>query len=197
MTDPEQPEPPVTLQELHARVVAGENAVIDAITELTDRVAALEPADDNTTTPTPRRWADRSTADEWDILVRWVDDLNRSYSLIEDYQIHPCWPAHPGVVEELAALHQAWIIATIEDAVTGPRPAVPAGGKKPAKPARPAKGGTAYAVWHDRALWPFLGRIRSGHYRIHLCKVEHQPEVASELPPFTDQTLVPVLDNAQ
>lgn len=190
------PELTVTLQELHTQVLAGETAVIDAITKLTARVAALEPPNDKTTTPTPRRWADRTTTDEWETLVRWVDDLNRSYSLIEDYQIHPCWPAHPGVVEELAALHHAWIIAAIDDTVTGPRPAEPAEGKKPAKPARPAKGGTAYAVWHDRALWPFLERIRGGLYRIHMCKAGHQPEIASELAHATDRTLILVPDDA-
>ncbi len=193
MTDPELP---VTLQELHSRVLAGENAVIDAIGKLTARVAALEPPEGKNTGPAPRRWADRSTAEEWDVLVRWVDDLNRSYSLIEECQIHPCWPAHPGVVEELAALHHAWIIAAIDDARTGPHPAEPAEATTPARPARPSKGGTAYAVWHDRALWPFLERIRAGLYRIHMCKAEHQPEIASELAPATDRTMIPVLDDA-
>jgi hypothetical protein len=42
-----------------------------------------------------------------------VDDLNRGYSISPDYEILPCWPAHPGLVEELAALHSAWIAATI------------------------------------------------------------------------------------
>jgi hypothetical protein len=56
------------------------------------------------------------------------------------------------MVEELAALHSAWIAAAIADSRNGPHPAEPADNKRPAKPARPAKGGPEYSVWHDRAL---------------------------------------------
>ena len=96
------------------------------------------------------------------------------------------------MVEELAALHSAWIAATISDSKNGPHPAEPADNKKPAKPARPAKGGPDYAVWHDRALWPFLDRIRDNRYRIHMCtRNNHVPETPDDLPPATDRVHIP------
>lgn len=182
-----------TLEELEARVLAGEDAVDQAIAKLTSRIALLEPTDDRAdATPPPVRWVDRATPDAWEDLARWVGDLNRGYSLTPVYRINPCWPAHPGVVEELAALHHDWIAAWIADQKTGPHPAEPAAGKKPAKKAKPAKGGPEYTVWHDRALWPFLERIRNGVHRIAMCRTEHDPETGTDLPTPTDTSLVPV-----
>lgn len=180
-----------TLEELQARVLAGEDAMIQAIATLTSRVALLEPADHGSDShPSPVRWADRATPDEWEVLVRWVDDLNRGYSLTPAYRINPCWPAHPGVVEELAAVHHAWIAAVIADEKVGPHPAEPAVGTTPAKKAKPATGGSEYTVWHDRSLWPFLDRIRTGVHRISMCRTEHVPESGNDLPAPTDTTLV-------
>ena len=84
----------------------------------------------------PRRWAARATGKDWDTLIDWVDRLNTDYSLLGDFTIPPCWPAHPGVVEELAGLHRSWTRAMINDQL----------GKK--------TGGNDLTAWHDRWLWP-------------------------------------------
>ncbi len=181
-----------TTHDLEERITGVEAAVINAIADLTRRVAALEPPDFKDTNPRPQRFADRADTDAWTGLVDWVDDLNRGYSISPDYEILPCWPAHPGIVEELAALHSAWIFATIADSKNGPHRAEPAEGQKPARPERPAKGGPEYAVWHDRALWPFLDRIRDNRYRIHMCtRTNHVPEISEDVPDATAKVLIP------
>jgi hypothetical protein len=63
------------------------------------------------------------------------------------------------MVEELAALHSGWIAATISDSKNGTHQAEPADNKKPAKPARPAKGGpdsTRTGVPRRRGVIPCL-----------------------------------------
>ena len=180
-----------TVEDLEAELRGVQDAMVHAITALTARVDALAPPEERGTPPPPARWADRATPDDWQLLADWVDDLNRSYSLTSQHRIHPCWPAHPGVVEELAAAHHAWTAATISHAKNGPHPAEPAQDKKPAKPARPAKGGPEYAAWHNQVLWPFLERIRSDRYRIHLCKTGHSPETTN-IPDPTDRTAIPI-----
>jgi hypothetical protein len=106
----------------------------------------------------PRRWAARATSKEWDNLVVWVDRLNADYSLLGDYTIPPCWPAHPGVIEELAGLKRSWSRAMIADELAK------------------TSGGNDLTAWHDRWLWPCLTRIKSGHYRTTNCRTNHQPE---------------------
>lgn len=107
----------------------------------------------------PLRWAARASREDWNNLVDWVDDLNGDYSLLSDYVIPPCWPAHPGVVEELAGLWRSWIHAVINDARV----------KK--------QGSSDLTAWHDRWLWPGLERIKAGHYRTTNCRPNHQAEV--------------------
>lgn len=186
------------LEDLTARVEGIEAVVVKAIAELTAKIAALEAEPEPEKAkppPAPLRWADRADDEGWDGLVKWVDDLNRSYSISSEYQIPPCWPAHPGIVEELHALHMAWIAATIADSRNGVQPEEPAEGKKPAKPAKPAKGGGDYSVWHDRALWPFLDRIVQNRYRIHMCsETTHVAEIENDLPVVTDRSLIPTTD---
>lgn len=182
------------IEDLTARVEGAEAAMVKAVAELTARVAALEPPEpEKYAPPEPGRWADRTDRDQWVELVHWVDDLNRSYSLSREYTIHPCWPAHPGMVEELHALHMAWIAATITDSKNGFHPAEEADGKKPPKRETPAKGSPDYSVWHDRALWPFLDRLIENRYRITMCsRDEHVPETGNDLPVETDRSLIPI-----
>ena len=106
----------------------------------------------------PRRWAARATPKEWKELIDWVDELNSDYSLLSDYTIPPCWPAHPGVVEELAGLWRSWIHAAINDARA----------KK--------QGSSDLTAWHDRWLWPCLERIKTTHYGTTNCRQSHQPD---------------------
>jgi len=92
----------------------------------------------------PRWWAARASSEDWNNLVEWVDQLNGDYSLLGDYAIPPCWPAHPGVVAELAGLWRSWIHAVINDARA----------KK--------QGSSDLTAWHDRWFWPFMDRIKTG-----------------------------------
>lgn len=122
----------------------------------------------------PCRWAARASREDWDNLVDWVDQLNSDYSLLTDYTIPPCWPAHPGVVEELAGLWRSWVHAVINDARA----------KK--------QGSSNLAAWHDRWLWPGLERIKTTHYRTTNCRPHHQTEVRR--PPKTDAAFVPTVE---
>lgn len=122
--------------------------------------------------PTPRRWAARATPEDWDTLVDWVDQLRTGYSLTGDYVVQPCWPGHPGVVEELAALHQAWIEAALTDEQSS------------------SAGSSGLVAWHDRWLWPTLQRLRSTGYRITNCRQQHLPE-DTILAKASSRTLIP------
>ena len=119
----------------------------------------------------PRRWAARATPQDWDQLIDWIDQLNNDYSLLSDHTIPPCWPAHPGVVEELAGIHHAWTRAQINDELAK------------------TKGSNDLTAWHDRWLWPLLRRLKASHYRTTNCRRQHLAENASSL--ATDRTLVP------
>ena len=59
-----------------------------------------------------------------------------------------CWEEHPGVVEELLALHAAWLAAYGDG--------------------RPNEGRIA---WHDRWVGPFLARV-DGSYGLNECRRE-------------------------
>lgn len=50
-----------------------------------------------------------AAAEEWTALVEWVDDLVDRYALDETVPV--CWYAHGAMVEELHALHVAWLAA--------------------------------------------------------------------------------------
>jgi len=152
------------LQELTARLDGTEDAVAGALDTLTAAVAELKTqftallAKEREKDVPPRRWAARATGKDWDLLVAWVDELNASYSLLGDYTIPACWPAHPGVVEDLAGLHHAWTIAVINDEL----------GKE--------TGSNNLTAWHDRWLWPCLRRTKAGHNRTTNCRDRHQVE---------------------
>jgi hypothetical protein len=168
-----QVEPPVEdrvalvwngLHELSARLDGTEDAVAGALDTLSTAVADLKTqltgllVKEREKDVTPRRWADRATAKDWAALVDWVDRLIRDYSLLGDYTVPACWPAHPGVVEELAGLWRSWTRALINDQLA----------KK--------TGGNDLTAWHDRWLWPTLRRMKAGHYRTTNCRDRHQPE---------------------
>lgn len=121
--------------------------------------------------PKPRRWAARATPDDWDALVDWVDELRSTYSLPNGYVVPPCWPAHPGVAEELAGLHRAWVNAVLVDEQAA------------------TEGSSAVAAWHDRWLWPTLQRFKTAAYRISNCTQKHVTDTSAL--PATDRTLLP------
>jgi hypothetical protein len=124
--------------------------------------------------PKPRRWAARATPADWDALVDWVDELRSTYSLPSGYVVPPCWPAHPGVVEELAGLHRAWVNAVVTEEQAG------------------IEGSSAMAAWHDRWLWPTLRRFKAASYRISNCQQSHVAE--REVTEMTKRDLQPLVN---
>ncbi len=112
-------------------------------------------------------WVDYATGQDWAGLCDWVDWLVGVYDLHDERRVRPCWPAHLGVAEELAALHSAW--------------------REAASRAREADG-DALAFWHDRYLTPLMGRINP-MYAIGFCRDKHTPMRAA---PVTNRTLIDV-----
>jgi hypothetical protein len=95
----------------------------------------------------PVAWLQYATRKDWQALADWIDWLVLSYELQPSRTILPCWPAHPGVVEELAALRQAWL-----EAATRGRDRIP---------------NDAMIFWHDRWLHPCTIRLREvSQYRL-------------------------------
>lgn len=119
----------------------------------------------------PLPWMSRATAKQWHELAAWVDWLNEAYEFRETMAIWSCWPAHPGIVEELAALWDAW-----RDAA----------GRAPAEGTPPGDN-DALAFWHDRYLAPMIHRLQA-LYAFHSCR--HGHEVAPRTPK-TDTDLLP------
>lgn len=164
-------------QQLTERLDTTEDAIEEALGALNDRIddvgakLTLLLKREREKDIQPRRWAARAAPQDWDQLIDWVDRLNTDYSLLSDHTIPPCWPAHPGVVEELAGLHRAWTRAQINDELAK------------------TDGSNDLTAWHDRWLWPLLRRLRAGHYRTTNCRDRHQPERATAT--LTDRTFSP------
>ena len=126
---------------------------------LTARVDQLAPQarDEPAPAPAPAAWVDCATAQDWQDLAGWVDWLAGTYDVQPSRAVLPCWPAHRGVAEELAALRTAW------------RAAATAG--------RARKPNDALIYWHDRWLHPCLLRLREG-YQQKSCQDTHKPSRA-------------------
>lgn len=146
-------------QSLDERVQALEEVVDDlgtAIVELAGASAgeatAGEDQDENAAAPLP--WGARASADDWRDLAAWVDWLSATYDHQPSRAVLPCWPAHGGVVHELAALRTAWTSAATTDA-----------GDEP---------GDAMAAWHEGLLRPCLTRLRED-YQLKACTDRHTP----------------------
>ena len=137
--------------------------VSKAVLELRSQVAELLKKPTEKDTP-PRSWADRATQAQWNELIDWIDFLQRNYGTLAEYEIYPCWPAHLGMVEELAGLFHSWKRAVINDELAT------------------ATGSSDLAAWHDRWLWPLLQRVKGGHYRTTNCKDHHVPERGAPRP---------------
>lgn len=102
------------------------------------RPQPVDPDDDKDFTPIA--WTDRASAAQWHELVKWVDWLRGTYDMRQEFSIAPCWPAHRGVANELAALRDAWVAALYAEYKQKDR--------------------SAMIHWHDRWLHPFLARVR-------------------------------------
>ncbi|MBO3146358.1 hypothetical protein GZ176_11760 [Dermatophilus congolensis] len=114
-------------------------------------------------------WATTATSHDWEELVRWVDWLRSTYDVIEGRAVPACWPAHPGLVEELAALREAWAHACKQRALEGD--------------------GQALAHWHERYLTPLFSRINT--YRIKSCD-DYQHTMPSPRPDTRTDLLPPI-----
>lgn len=145
------------VQQLLRTVVWGMNRETDEIKEsvlvLAARVKALEPQPpESEQPPQARAWVDYASAEDWQELATWVDWLCTTYDLVTSRTVLPCWPAHRGVAEELAALRTSWHMA----AITG----------------RSKKPTDAMVYWHDRWLHPTLLRLREG-FQQRSCSEHH------------------------
>lgn len=126
------------------------NAIIG---DVAPRLIALEQRATSTEAPTVgtgevAAWHDRADDQAWAVLREWVDWLTRCYELVGEARRLPgCWPQHLGVVEELAALRDAWTVAVVA-------------------------GGDAMVAWHEN-LTRALGRITASPIRA--CAGGHRP----------------------
>lgn len=181
-----QPTPPLTLdavgnglRAMAQRLDAVEDNTVTTVTDLTSlnqRVDALQQVVDDLVekdrTPIPPEpWAARASPAEWTELSDWVDWLNTAYEVIGE-QIPACWPAHPGVVEEVAGIWRAWIRAVVSDTR--------------AKHA----GSPELTGWHDRWLWAALRRLRTDHYLVSNCRAGSHETPKRSIHP-TDRSLLP------
>lgn len=122
--------------------------------QLAARVEQLEPsAADEPPEPPPMAWVDYAGAQDWQALAGWVDWLVCTYDLQPSRTVLPCWPAHRGVTEELAALRTAWLMA--------------------AKAGRAKTPNDTLIYWHDRWLHPCLTRLREA-FQYGSCADKHK-----------------------
>jgi len=165
------------LQALAARLDQTEDhfgGVLDkvsaAVLELRDQVAELikKQAEKDIA---PRPWIDRASPEQWGELVGWVDWMQARYGALPEFDIAPCWPAHTGLVEELAGLFHSWKRAQTVDELAE------------------KTGSNDLVAWHDRWFWPLRQRAKSGHYRTTNCKETHKVERVTAKP--TDRQYLP------
>jgi len=130
-----------------------------ALDILTARLDQLEPpapeavvTGEDERTPEPQAWVDYATAKDWQDLAGWVDWLMATYDVIPSRAVLPCWPAHRGVAEELAALRTAWRAAALAGRASTPSDAL--------------------IFWHDRWLHPCLLRLREAFQQM-TCQDKH------------------------
>lgn len=167
------------LRVLSERIDEHEDTVAESIQELDAELTTLREDLDNLIEkesepkqdPDPQRWATRATPEDWNALVSWVDGLRLTYSMQTSFTVPPCWPAHPGVVEELAGLYRGWVSAVLTDEQAA------------------LDGSSALTAWHDRWLWPALQRFKTASYRISNCAQKHVEETTQL--PATDRTFLP------
>lgn len=127
-----------------------------------ERRAREKKVDWATVTP----WAAQATADQWNSLVEWCDWLLATYRRMVTIPIYPCWPCHPGVVEELAALWESWLVA------------------RASMKNNPTD---QMAYWHERLLHPTLAHMEL--LDIGKCKDGHKDPMTP--PRITDRNLIP------
>ncbi|MEV5139490.1 hypothetical protein ACFZB6_18305 [Streptomyces syringium] len=156
----------LTIKHDYGEVEGALIGVIDRVTDLeggatTDRGGQLP-------------WSLRASARDWQDLAAWVDWLRAHYVTQPHLHIAPCWPAHGGVVEELAALWSSWRAAAQRDA-------------------DPTRVGNDLTHWHQNLLWPTIERIRL-NYPIAECEADHIADPPA--PPTDTDALTAVMAEA-
>ena len=124
-----------------------------------DRAAA--PADP----PDPRWWRQRADLADRVTLRSWGGELNDRGSLSPPFRIPDCWEDHPGLGEDLAAVHEAWRAAMVAQQAGMRTDTGEVGG-----------GSIESSMWFTQAYWPMLDRIAGGRYRTTVCESGHQDE---------------------
>lgn len=135
-----------------------------------DPADPADPAAPSKDAPEPHWWAQTADQDAWVELADWVDAFITRYELGQ--YLRPCWPAHPGVVEELAAMRSAWRQAALKTN---------------------AGDDDALTFWHDRVMVPTVQRLASNFYPIKLCRDGHQ---RVDAPKVTNRTLISLEDHS-
>lgn len=111
----------------------------------------------DTSAPSPLNWEELIPPARAALMMRvgeFVEFLDRTYLQWSEYELKKCWHLHPDVVWELTALREAFAAAYNAGTV----------------------GTDAMLVWHERALWPTLERIRT-RAPMKPCNAQnHQPE---------------------
>lgn len=172
MTDPTSGGPTLddALIQLEAltELVALLSERVNLVADGSDTEPSPPPPDGTEEEPPVTSWAQRASDDDWLDLIEWVEWLTTTYELVHfTGKLVPCWPAHGGVVEELAGLRSAWIAAQ--------RIAVDADTD-------------ALAAWHDRALHPFINRFSA--YQLNLCTQDKHKTQRDPVPTDRDYVIV-------
>lgn len=141
-------------------------AVLELRDQVTEQINQQAETDIN-----PRPWIDRASPAQWAELIGWVDWMQARYGVLPEFDIAPCWPAHTGIVEELAGLFHSWKRAQIADQQAD------------------TTGSNDLIGWHDRWFWPLRQRAKNGHYRTTNCKEGHKAERITAKP--TDRQYLP------
>lgn len=83
------------------------------------------------------------TREDWDTLAGWVDEMCAVHAVTA---LPGCWPAHEGLVCELAALREAWLAAQHH------------------------RSGSDVVSWYTYYWHPFIGRLDL----VNRCRQRHQ-----------------------
>ncbi|MEU1277675.1 hypothetical protein [Streptomyces sp. NPDC005805] len=144
------------------RVKTDQREIESVLSEILGRLHVLEESRPASASPhgvdrpVGSPWSHRATDRDWRDLSAWVDWLGGHYAPQLHLRIWPCWPAHGGVAEELAALRGAWLAASEADAASGGT-------------------GQEMAYWHQMWLWPTVERIHQ-NYTFKNCESDHSPD---------------------
>ena len=107
MDDPQQNRTELTC--LADRVVEAE-ALVRRLQQRVDNLSGDRPPSDDaeSTWPIQQNPSDANSGVELEQLAQWVDRIQERYAATGDW-LRPCWWRHGSVIEELAALHTAWM----------------------------------------------------------------------------------------